>query len=113
MNEIEFPADQFDYREVEAANADDASSIRARATPPANEANARDVPGSTESTLDEATQARMKKIRDADRKKYERRAGPGTPEDDGVQQTRCTGSRDPAGRARGHAHCFGRALDNG
>jgi hypothetical protein len=85
MNEIEFPADQFDYREVEAANADDASSIRARATPPANEANARDVPGSTESTLDEATQARMKKIRDADRKKYERRAGPGTPEDDGVQ----------------------------
>lgn len=85
MNEIEFPADQLNYREVEAANADDASSIRARATPPANEANARDVPGSTESTLDEATQARMKKIRDADRKKYERRAGPGTPEDDGVQ----------------------------
>jgi hypothetical protein len=85
MNEIEFPADQLDYREVEAANADDASSIRARATAPANEANARDVPGSRESTLDEATQARMKKIRDADRKKYERRAGPGTPEDDGVR----------------------------
>ena len=85
MNEIEFPADQLNYREVEAANAIDASSIRARATPPANEANARDVPGSRESTLDEATQARMKKIRDADRKKYERRAGPGTPEDDGVQ----------------------------
>ncbi|AUT76694.1 LPD7 domain-containing protein [Paraburkholderia hospita] len=85
MNEIEFPADQLNYREVEAANADGASSVRARAMPPANEANARDVPGNEESSLDQATQARMKKIRDADRKKFERRDGPGAPEDDGVQ----------------------------
>ena len=31
MNEIEFPADRIDYRERDAANADDASTIRARA----------------------------------------------------------------------------------
>ena len=30
MNEIEFPADRIDYRERDAANADDASTIRAR-----------------------------------------------------------------------------------
>ncbi len=74
MNEIEFPADQLDYREMEAANADDASSIRARATPPANEAHARGAPGNPDTPLDEATHARMKRIRDADRKKYENRA---------------------------------------
>jgi hypothetical protein len=86
MNEIEFPNDQLDYREVAAANADDASSIRARATPPANEARARDVPGNADSVLDDATQARMKKIRDTDRKKFERRERPVTQEDDGVQR---------------------------
>ena len=40
MNEIEFPADRIDYRERDAANADDASAIRARVTPPANEPDA-------------------------------------------------------------------------
>ncbi|MBP0593655.1 hypothetical protein J8I87_28995 [Paraburkholderia sp. LEh10] len=84
MNEIEFPADQLDYREMEAANADDASSIRARATPPANEAHARGAPGNPDTPLDEATHARMKRIRDADRKRYENRASASTPADEGV-----------------------------
>ena len=44
MNEIEFPADLIDYRERGAANADDASAIRARSTPPANEPDAGTVP---------------------------------------------------------------------
>ncbi|MEM5386715.1 LPD7 domain-containing protein [Paraburkholderia phymatum] len=88
MNEIEFTNGLPDYREIEAANADDASSIRARATPPANEAsasNARAVPRNPETGLDEATQARMKKIRETSRKKYEGGLRPDTSADEGVQ----------------------------
>ncbi|MDR6412185.1 UNVERIFIED_ORG: putative RNase H-like HicB family nuclease [Burkholderia sp. 1595] len=71
MNEIEFPADRIDYRERDAANADDASTIRARVTPPANEPDASAVPGSPETPVDDATQERLKKIRAADREKAE------------------------------------------
>ncbi|CAE6925843.1 hypothetical protein R69927_06836 [Paraburkholderia domus] len=69
MNEIEFPADRIDYPERDAANADDASTIRARVTPPANEPDAGAVPGGPETPLDDATEARLKKIRAADREK--------------------------------------------
>jgi hypothetical protein len=72
MNEIEFPADRIDYRERDAANADDASTIRARVTPPANEPDAGAVPGSPETPLDEVTEERLKKIRAADREKVEK-----------------------------------------
>ena len=63
MNEIEFPTDLIDYRERGAANADDASAIRARSTPPANEPDAGTVPSDRESRVDSATQERLKKIR--------------------------------------------------
>lgn len=69
MNEIEFPADRIDYRERDAANADDASTIRARVTPPANDPDAGAVPGPPETPVDDATEARLKKIREADREK--------------------------------------------
>ncbi|MGF6872700.1 LPD7 domain-containing protein [Paraburkholderia sp. MM5477-R1] len=72
MNEIEFPADQIDYRERDAANTGDASSIRARTTPPANEADARAVPGGPDTPVDHATREHLKKIRSADREKAER-----------------------------------------
>ncbi|SOE50019.1 hypothetical protein SAMN05446635_0303 [Burkholderia sp. OK233] len=72
MNEIEFPADRIDYRERGAANADDASTIRARVTPPANEPDAGAVPGTPETPVDEATEERLKKIRAADREKIEK-----------------------------------------
>ncbi|MFM0514654.1 LPD7 domain-containing protein [Paraburkholderia sp. RL17-373-BIF-A] len=72
MNEIEFPADRIDYRERDAANADDASTIRARVTPPANEPDAGAVPGSPETPVDDATGERLKKIRAADREKVEK-----------------------------------------
>ncbi|KAE8756708.1 hypothetical protein FSO04_27415 [Paraburkholderia madseniana] len=72
MNEIEFPADRIDYRERDAANADDASTIRARVTPPANEPDAGAVPGSPETPVDDATEERLKKIRAADREKVEK-----------------------------------------
>ena len=69
MNEIEFPADRFDYRERDAANADDASTIRARVTPPANEPDASAVPGNPETQVDYATEERLKKIRATDRER--------------------------------------------
>ncbi|WP_137959707.1 LPD7 domain-containing protein [Burkholderia sp. 4M9327F10] len=72
MNEIEFPADRIDYRERDAANADDASTIRARVTPPANEPDAGAVPGSPETPVDDATEERLKKIRAAEREKVEK-----------------------------------------
>ena len=72
MNEIEFPADQIDYRERDAANTGDASSIRARTTPPANEPDARAVPGGPDTPVDNATREHLKKIRSADREKAER-----------------------------------------
>ncbi|CAE6863826.1 hypothetical protein R75465_07821 [Paraburkholderia aspalathi] len=72
MNEIEFPADRIDYRERDAANADDASTIRARVTPPANEPDAGAVPGSPETPVDDATEERLKKVRAADREKVEK-----------------------------------------
>ncbi|MFM0205344.1 hypothetical protein PQR53_36605 [Paraburkholderia fungorum] len=72
MNEIEFSADRIDYRERDAANADDASTIRARVTPPANEPDAGAVPGSPETPVDDATEERLKKIRAADREKVEK-----------------------------------------
>ncbi|MGY6258091.1 LPD7 domain-containing protein [Paraburkholderia caledonica] len=72
MNEIEFPADRIDYRERDAANADDASTIRARVTPPANEPDAGAVPGTLETPVDEATEERLKMIRAADREKVEK-----------------------------------------
>ncbi|MFT4438690.1 LPD7 domain-containing protein [Caballeronia sp. 15715] len=71
MNEIEFPTDLIDYRERGAANADDASAIRARSTPPANEPDAGTSPGNRESRVDSATQERLRKIRAADREKVE------------------------------------------
>ena len=71
MNEIEFPADRIDYRERDAANAGDASTIRARVTPPANEPDASAVPGSPETPVDDATEERLKKIRAADRERVE------------------------------------------
>ncbi|MDR6496273.1 putative RNase H-like HicB family nuclease [Paraburkholderia terricola] len=72
MNEIEFPADRIDYRERDAANADDASTIRARVTPPANEPDAGAVPGSPETPVDDAAGERLKKVRAADRKRVEK-----------------------------------------
>ncbi|RKE23916.1 hypothetical protein B0G76_8616 [Paraburkholderia sp. BL23I1N1] len=72
MNEIEFPADRIDYRERDAANADDASTIRARVTPPANEPDAGAVPGNPDTPVDNATEERLKKIRAADREKVEK-----------------------------------------
>ncbi|SFU25623.1 LPD7 domain-containing protein [Paraburkholderia aspalathi] len=72
MNEIKFPADRIDYRERGAANADDASTIRARVTPPANEPDAGAVPGNPETPVDDATDERLKKIRAADRGKVEK-----------------------------------------
>ena len=71
MNEIEFPTDLIDYRERGAANADDASAIRARSTPPANDPDADSSPSDRESRVDSATQERLKKIRAADREKVE------------------------------------------
>ena len=71
MNEIEFPADLIEYRERGAANADDASAIRARSTPPANEPDAGTSPGNRESRVDSATRERLRKIRAADREKVE------------------------------------------
>ena len=71
MNEIEFPTDQIDRRERGAANADDASAIRARSTPPANEPDADTSPSDRESRVDSATQERLRKIRAADREKVE------------------------------------------
>src|SRR5882757_3184704 len=71
MNEIEFPTDLIDYRERGAANADDASAIRARSTPPANEPDAGTVPGKPEIPVNSATKDRLKKIRAADREKVE------------------------------------------
>ena len=71
MNEIEFPADLTEYRERGAANADDASAIRARSTPPANEPDAGTSPGNRESRVDSATRERLRKIRAADREKVE------------------------------------------
>ncbi|SIT50770.1 conserved hypothetical protein [Paraburkholderia piptadeniae] len=113
MNEIEFPNGQPDYREIEAANADDASSIRARATPPANEAsasNARAVPRNPETGLDEATQARMKKIREAGRSKYEGGLRPASPADDGVQPA--AGLGEPIGSTgnRNNSNMSGNAI---
>jgi hypothetical protein len=72
MNEIEFPADRINYRERDAANADDASTIRARVTPPANEPDAGAVAGSPETPVDDATEKRLKKIRAADREKVKK-----------------------------------------
>jgi len=72
MNEIEFPTDRIDYRERDAANADDASTIRSRVKPPANEPDARAVPGTPETPVGDATEGRLKKIRAADRKKVEK-----------------------------------------
>ena len=71
MNEIKFPTDLIDYRERGAANADDASAIRARSTPPANEPDAGTSPGNRESRVDSATRERLRKIRAADREKVE------------------------------------------
>jgi hypothetical protein len=71
MNEIEFPTDLIDHRERAAANADDASAIRARSTPPANEPDAGASPGNRESRVDSATRERLRKIRAADREKVE------------------------------------------
>ena len=62
MNVIEFPVDGINYRERDAANEGDASSIRARATPPANEPDTPAMPPGDSAPLDEATQERMKQI---------------------------------------------------
>ncbi|MFM0372722.1 LPD7 domain-containing protein [Paraburkholderia aspalathi] len=95
MNEIEFPADRIDYRERGAANADDASTIRARVTPPANEPDAGAVPGTPETPVDEATEERLKKIRAADREKVEkllrRDPLPNTATDESVKPAAGTG----------------------
>jgi hypothetical protein len=69
MNEIKFPSDLIDRRERGPANAVDASVIRARTTPPANEPEAEAVPSPPETPVDSATEARLKKIRAADRER--------------------------------------------
>ncbi|WP_233860052.1 LPD7 domain-containing protein [Paraburkholderia sp. HD33-4] len=71
MNEIEFPEDQLEFHERDAANSDDAAAIRARQMLPASEPNAGTVSKAPETSLDEATQERMKKIRGIDRRKVE------------------------------------------
>ena len=95
MNEIEFPADRIDYRERDAANADDASTIRARVTPPANEPDAGAVPGSPETPVNDATEERLTKIRAADREKVEkllkRDPLPNTATDESVKPAAGTG----------------------
>jgi len=72
MNEIEFPTDQIDYRDRGAANADDASAIRARSTPPANEPDAGTVLGNPETPVDRETEEQLQRIRAADREKVEK-----------------------------------------
>ena len=103
MNEIEFPADRIDYRERDEANADDASTIRARVTPPANEPDAGAVPGSPETLVDDATGERLKKIRAADREKVEkllrRDPLPSTATDESVKPAAGTGK--PLGKKGG------------
>jgi hypothetical protein len=69
MNEIEFPSDQIDRSERGPANAVDASVIRTRTTPPANEPEAEAVPSPSETPVDSATEERLKKIRAADRER--------------------------------------------
>ncbi|HTR09051.1 MAG TPA: LPD7 domain-containing protein [Paraburkholderia sp.] len=95
MNEIEFPADQIDHRERGAANADDASVIRARTTPPANEPEGEAVPRHAELPVDSATQARLKKIRAADRERARQRLAPDALHDaqtaEGVKTAKGTG----------------------
>lgn len=71
MNEIEFPADRINYRDRDAANADDASAIRARSTAPANDAHGRGVPRNPESAIDQATAERLRNVRAADREAAE------------------------------------------
>ncbi|MDT8843652.1 hypothetical protein ParKJ_40325 [Paraburkholderia fungorum] len=104
MNEIEFPADRIDYRERDAANADDASTIRARVTPPANEPDGGAVPGSPETPVDDATGERLKKIRAADREKVEkllrRDPLPSTATDESVKPAAGTGK--PLGKTGGN-----------
>ncbi|TDG02530.1 hypothetical protein E1N52_39390 [Paraburkholderia guartelaensis] len=95
MNEIEFPADQIDRRERGAANADDASAIRARTTPPANEPEGKTVPRHPEMPLDSATEERLKKIRAADRERAGKRLAPDVSDDEraaeGVKAAKGTG----------------------
>lgn len=86
MNEIEVPQDQLDVYERDAANENDASDIRARQTPPANEVDARLAPETPEQPLDEATRERLKKIREADRVRARAHLEEGsTPTDDTVK----------------------------
>ncbi|MEM5312502.1 LPD7 domain-containing protein [Paraburkholderia sp. JHI869] len=73
MNEIEFPADQIDRRERSAANADDASAIRARTTPPANEREGEALPRRPEMAVENSMEERLKKIRAADRERARKR----------------------------------------
>ncbi|MEX3985932.1 LPD7 domain-containing protein [Paraburkholderia sp. EG287A] len=95
MNEIEFPADLMDHRERGAANADDASAIRARTTPPANEPEGKAVPRHPEAPLDSATEERLKKIRAADRERASKRLAPDVSHDEqaaeGVKTAKGTG----------------------
>ncbi|MGF6872964.1 LPD7 domain-containing protein [Paraburkholderia sp. MM5477-R1] len=95
MNEIEFPADQIDHRERGAANADDASAIRARTTPPANEPEGKAGPRHPEMPLDGATEERLKKIRAADRERTRQRLAPDVSRDEqaaeGVKAAKGTG----------------------
>ncbi|MPW21722.1 hypothetical protein GCT13_33830 [Paraburkholderia sp. CNPSo 3157] len=95
MNEIEFPADQIDHHERGAANADDASAIRARTTPPANEPEAAAVPRHPETPVDSTTEERLKKIRAADRERAGRLLRPSASSDaqssEGVKTAKGTG----------------------
>lgn len=107
MNEIEFPADRINYRDRDAANADDASAIRARAAAPANEADGSALPGKPESPVDEATAGRLRKVRENDRKRAEGllrgtsdHAAPDSQTDEAVKPA--TGTGTPLnGRERG------------
>lgn len=98
MNEIEVPEDQIALQDREAANSGDASSIRARQTAPANDADAGEVPQQPEAPVDATTQERMKRIRESDRRKVEellRTRGGGQkdsePTDDAVKPAAGTG----------------------
>jgi hypothetical protein len=95
MNEIEFPADQIDRRERSGANADDASAIRARTTPPANEPEGEALPRHPEMLAEHSMEKRLKKIRAADRERARKRLASDVSHDEqaaeGVKTARGTG----------------------
>lgn len=86
VNEIGIAETADLYRERDAANASDASAIRARQTPPSNEVNATALPENPEELLGDSTQDRLRTIREADRARVQALLNrDSTPNDDAVK----------------------------